>query len=176
MVSDHINHFTEQSIYWMAEEFGFEVQIFDEVSHRGAFCVSMKKSQRRKKRRLATIDYKEIKQSLDYWPAAKFFIRSLLLEKKISNLCIYGGGFYGSYLSTWLSNFVTIDSFYDSNPYLVGEAINGIPVKSIQDITVSEEILVALNPLIAETFKRNLIEENKLNHERVHALPKPEFN
>jgi 2-polyprenyl-3-methyl-5-hydroxy-6-metoxy-1,4-benzoquinol methylase len=181
LVSDHVNHFTFTSITWMAFNYGFELQVIDDASHRGAFCVLLRKTKTKRSLKIGHDSSKKSKShqnilaALDYWSSTKLHIKSYLKKNSVSSVGIYGAGFYGCYLESWLRNFVKIESFYDANPFLIGEHVNGIPIMSPEGLKGANVVIVALNPLIAVEFKEKLVKDFDLNGDKLCALPGPRF-
>lgn len=150
VVIDHVNHFTDCSLYALLREAGFTGIHIDPTVHRGALVfIARKTGPATQPPDLTTCISASLRLS-SYWTSLEGRIRDA--ESRYSSLpsAIYGSGFYGSYILSLLSRPDQVQCFLDASPFQQGKRLfnrNIIAPLEIQDnICV---LYVGLNPSIA---------------------------
>lgn len=161
IVADHINHFSQVSLYWLLTANGFDQISIDEQAHDAAFVVVARLAAQN-----ATLDtarsgvvdslpkIRTAAQALAvYWQTAIMRIRayeSCLPQSSLT--AIYGAGFYGHLIAHCLSRPDRICCFIDQNPHLQGRTVGGRSVVAPEDLPHQvSHILVGLNPRYARS-------------------------
>lgn len=153
IVADHVNHFSARSIHALLTANNFEILEIDETTHAGAFIVVARKT--------ATPGGAFIPPGIDEVHAAvtrisRQWSRNLeLLEdyersRASGPACIYGAGFYGSFIYANLARPDDVACFVDQNPHLQGTQLHGRPVVAPADLAPDlATTYVGLNPRYA---------------------------
>jgi hypothetical protein len=164
IVSDHINHFTEASLYKLLADCGFKDISINTSIHRGAFVFKCVKddSKVEKESNFANIKEETVEMG-KMWQDIKHNIHQLCLQlDSTTRVAIYGAGFYGSFIKSCLSPNINVECIYDSNPYLEGKSVSKIPVVHSKSFDSSlDYLLVGLNP----KNSRNIIESMDWIHQ-----------
>lgn len=162
LVADHINHFTVSSIEHLSITHGFNVIEIDEISHRGAFCVTFQKTEMEcNEMGVSTkneIPISEIhKDILSYWSDTKNRLHKELKSNNVKNFGIFGAGFYGSLIYFWFHLEFKINSFYDNNAFLVGQSKFNVPIRKITCLNEEQDLILAVNPKIFNEVHESLL-------------------
>lgn len=153
IVVDHVNHFTDVSLAFLLQASGFEVVDIDSVSHRGAIVFNARKPAKHLSDQ--TIDKEKVQTTLDLVRAiAKFWqeagSRIQAFEESLSpeaECALYGAGFYGAFIASWLRQPQRIRYVIDQNAFLQGKVIHGAPVIAPTALPSDVDTLfVGLNP------------------------------
>lgn len=157
IVVDHVHHYSSISIEYMFSKAGFETIEIDTTSHFAAFiAIGRKKSSNElvftpDAEKLAEISAKS-NNLASYWNSIKGNIRKFEKSLNGEKFAIYGGGVYGTYISTCLENDKNLECFIDQNHLLQNKSIVEKPVLYPQDLPADvKNVIVGLNPKIAKT-------------------------
>ncbi len=159
IVVDHVNHFTESSLNYLLYTIGLEIVEIDSLSHRGALVVTARKvnSPSNKEIDISNL-HSHVQDICNFWfKAGKRLKEAELKFNSIS--VIYGAGFYGKFILTQLQFPEKISHFYDSNEFLEGLSVNGIPIFKPGFLSNEfETVFVGLNPEIGKKVIEELPE------------------
>ncbi len=164
IVVDHINHFTENSLYHLFSKTGFSNIKIENDQHRGALIVSGVKKKTRinniKTVRLSLQD--EILKISEFWNTLQNKITNI---HALENSAIYGSGFYGTYLFAKIKNNKNIKYFIDINPFQQKKIIFNLNVVKHDSLDLNDikTIYVGLNPKIAKQIISSTFTTNKFN-------------
>ncbi|MAI66143.1 MAG: hypothetical protein CL600_14975 [Alteromonas sp.] len=162
IVIDHINHFTSVSLKYLLSRADFEVIEIDENAHDSAFVVKCKKGNQSgnfvpSDEELKTIQNKVTEMSR-YWNNIQSRIREF--ESNLNDTdkaVIYGSGFYGTFISTVLTDLNNISCFVDTNPYRHNVKLFDKPIVPPEQIPLDTTVMyVGLNPSVAKTVIEEL--------------------
>ena len=152
VVADHINHFTKSSLTELLKSSEFTDFEIDDTSHDGAFVVTASKSitgeSSPQKKCTHFAHLPKIHEIAEYWKAiARQIVDFERQNQSVTSVAIYGAGFYGTYISTCLSEFSKVECFIDSNPHLQGKKFLNKPIiPPTADLSRIEIMYVGLNP------------------------------
>lgn len=139
LVVDHLNHFTLASITAAMAKANLVTESVDRHAFAGAFVIVAKGSIPSIK---PTADIAGLRTALIEW---ENILSRLAQNIPDGPIAIYGAGFYGSMISTRLTN--KISCFLDRNPYLQGQNHLGAPVLIPEDCPSDVTAVIAgLNP------------------------------
>jgi cyclopropane fatty-acyl-phospholipid synthase-like methyltransferase len=156
IVSDHIHHYSQNSLRYLLSKAGFEVLEIDSNSHFGAFIAIGKKVN------VNSLpfdpnpnDLKKVKEECEkianYWSQLQNKIIAFENENSGGKAAIYGAGVYGNFIATSLKKLNYVSCFIDQNELLYNEKILNKPVYSPknlpEDVTL---VYVGVNPKIAK--------------------------
>ena len=155
IVVDHVNHFTPLSLYQLLNDNGFLNIDIDDISHKGAIVFSAQKSDSEDNCSIITTSLVDASSIVDkaqkighFWQHAGERVRAF--EKSLDSdakLAIYGAGFYGSFIMSWLSGRFQVDYVLDQNPFMHGRKINCATVMDPTCLPADvNTLLVGLNP------------------------------
>ncbi|MDX1367067.1 class I SAM-dependent methyltransferase [Pseudomonas sp.] len=157
IVVDHVNHFTELSLTHVLQRAGFEVEVIDSGSHRGAFVVLARRpltavSERRPDAQHVAQHVQALQRIAEFWQGAADRVQAFVAEQPEDRpLAVYGAGFYGSFITACLGSADRVACFVDQNPFLQGRSFFGKPVVAPIDLPLEiDTLLVGLNPAHAE--------------------------
>ncbi len=151
VVADHVNHFSESSLWRLMTDAGFDSIDIDPDAHASAYVVSG---------RLTATDAQvltppefpnrvdDAKQLAAFWSDIKTRITTFEETVEVDMpLAIYGAGIYGHFIYSCLKEPCRVSYFVDQNPFLHGKEIDGIPIVPPRDLqSEPAAILVGLNP------------------------------
>lgn len=153
IVVDHVNHFTPPSLAWLLRANGFEVQDISDSVHRGALVfVARKLAQAAGAQPAAQDEVQAIvdraRRIADFWQQAgarvQAFEQTLAADAPVA---LYGAGFYGAFIASWLRQPQRIRYVIDQNAFLQGRQLHGAPVIAPADLPSDiSTLLVGLNP------------------------------
>lgn len=153
IVVDHVNHFTPPSLAWLLRASGFEVVEISDSAHRGALVfVARKLDQPGGVQAPAAAEVQQVartaRQIADFWQQAgarvQTFEQTLAADAPVA---LYGAGFYGAFIASWLRQPRRIRCVIDQNPFLQGRQLHGAPVIAPHELPSDiEAMLVGLNP------------------------------
>jgi SAM-dependent methyltransferase len=153
IVVDHVNHFTPPSLAWLLRANGFEVQDISASVHRGALVfVARKLAQAAGAQPAAQDEVQAIvdraRHIADFWQQAgarvQAFEQTLGADAPVA---LYGAGFYGAFIASWLRQPQRIRYVIDQNAFLQGRHLHGAPVIAPADLPSDiSTLLVGLNP------------------------------
>lgn len=164
IVIDHVNHFTPQSLSYLLKASGFEVIDIDDMSHRGSIVFNARKSPNYRQNAIHNKEVLEstvnsLRQIGKFWQQAGLRIQAF--ENALASdarVALYGAGFYGSFIASWLKYPQRIQHVIDQNSYLQGRMMHGTQVIAPSLLPHEVDTLyVGLNPLNA----RRIIESTK---------------
>lgn len=153
IVVDHVNHFTPPSLAWLLRANGFSVVEISDSAHRGALVFMARKlDQRADVQAPAHAEVHAIAQSArriaDFWQHAGFRVQAF--EQTLAPdapVALYGAGFYGAFIASWLRQPQRIRCVIDQNGFLQGRQLHGAPVIAPAALpTDIQTLLVGLNP------------------------------
>jgi len=150
LVSDHLNHFTKESLTNLLGTYGFSsIQIEDDL-FRGALVVTAKLQKTNIVEVNSTNEIESVLDLAEYWENETKTIRDY--ETKGNNrIAIYGAGIYGLFIYSKLKDKAKIVCFIDQNPFLNGERHEGVEIVSPNNVPEGvETIFVGLNPRISK--------------------------
>lgn len=153
IVVDHVNHFTPPSLAWLLRANGFEVQDISDSVHRGALVfVARKLAQAAGAQPAAQDEVQAIvdraRHIADFWQQAgarvQAFEQTLGADAPVA---LYGAGFYGAFIASWLRQPQRIRYVIDQNAFLQGRQLHGAPVIAPADLPSDiSTLLIGLNP------------------------------
>lgn len=153
IVVDHVNHFTPPSLAWLLRTNGFEVQEVSDSVHRGALVfVARKLAQPASAQPTVQDEVQAIvdraRRIADFWQQAgarvQAFEQTLAADAPVA---LYGAGFYGAFIASWLRQPQRIRCVIDQNAFLQGRQLHGAPVIAPADLPPDiSALLVGLNP------------------------------
>ena len=157
LVADHINHFSEASLYLLLRRCGFQDIIIDSKSHNAALIAVATN--------LNAEDNEEVDFSLNslrdnylnraqeissFWSTAINNMKEHLNKNKGCENIIYGAGVYGSWMHQYLSEWDTVKCFVDNNVYVHGSHVSGLRIFSPEEISMTNKnVWFGLSPKIA---------------------------
>jgi SAM-dependent methyltransferase len=156
---DHLNHFTQSSLYKATGLAGFDIDEIDSQSQPGALWVTMKKAAGRSayNHDLDDVDY--LISAGSWFSTAESCLRDFAAQVSANKrVYIYGAGVWGAFVLSVLQQILNVTALIDQNPSLHGRTLHGLDVFSPDQIEDDDiVILCALNPKIArrvmqETF------------------------
>lgn len=155
IVVDHVNYFSPLSLNQLLNDNGFHNINIDDASHKGAIVFSAQKSDSKNSRSAARPNLADASSIVDkaqkigqFWQHAgekiQAFEKGLYADAKIA---VYGAGFYGSFIMSWLSGRFLIDYIMDQNPFMHGRKIDSATVIDPACLPADvNTLLVGLNP------------------------------
>ena len=153
IVVDHVNHFTQPSLAYLLRANGFEVVEISDSAHRGALVfVARKLSALASAQPPAQDEVRTIAETAhriaDFWQQAgarvQAFEQALAADTAVA---LYGAGFYGAFIASWLRQPQRIRCVIDQNSFLQGRQLHGAPVIAPAALPADiHTLLVGLNP------------------------------
>lgn len=152
IVVDHVNHFTQASLFRFLEQAGFGQISINVNSHRGAISFSAVKGGADSKSEPIEGDESEASVKIaEFWKRAVTELRSAEVRIENKSAAVYGAGFYGVFIYSALAKPQKIMFFVDKSPFLQGKDLCGVPVIPPENINEDLDcIYIGLNPKIAE--------------------------
>lgn len=151
VTADHVNHFSEQSLWRLMADSGFTDIEIDATSHASAYIVSARRAaQGSEKPEPPVFSDKapEVRALAGFWGNLKRRITEF--DAAVSPdlpLVIYGAGVYGNFILSCLKEPGRVVNFLDQNEFLQGSEVAGVKVIAPRDFSIQEAaILVGLNP------------------------------
>jgi SAM-dependent methyltransferase len=153
IVADHVNHFTQPSLARLLRANGFDVQEISDIVHRGALVfVAHKLGQPAEpppaKQHEAQAIVDQARRIADFWQQAGARVQAF--EQTLPTavpVALYGAGFYGAFITSWLRQPQRISHVIDQNVFLQGRELHGAPVIAPGDLPGDvSTVLVGLNP------------------------------
>jgi 2-polyprenyl-3-methyl-5-hydroxy-6-metoxy-1,4-benzoquinol methylase len=163
IVVDHVNHFTRQSLSFALYQSGFEILEISDTAHKGAFVFRARKARIKDESASAPCDITS--KSIDaackigaFWQKAGTRIQDFERELPPNAVvALYGGGFYGTFIVSWLSHPERIQYIIDQNVFLHGRKIHGVPVIRPDELPRDvNTIFVGLNPNSAKQILQDI--------------------
>lgn len=152
VVIDHVNHFTESSLYSVLSGAGFTNISIDASVHRGALVFTARKSGPASEQPDLAACLAASRQLAAYWTGLGDRIRTAEAAHPGLPAAIYGSGFYGSYIVSMLDDPDRVQCFLDASPFQQGKTLFGryiLPPQQLPDVV--RLLYVGLNPKIART-------------------------
>ena len=162
IVADQVNHFTVPSLRRLLAETGFELVDLDEESHRKAFVLVARRTERAERVEPDSAEIAAVERAAQtlatYWKRYGEAVRAFeATHAETGEAAIYGAGFYGTHLSVCLRNFEAVRCFVDRNPFRQGTTHRDRPVVSPEALPESVRIVyVGLDPFTAREAIRAL--------------------
>lgn len=160
LVVDHIQNYSEKSIFLSLVKAGFTVTTLESHLYRGAFILVANNDNRLDS---PHDDYRFLQstipnQSIELVMQQYNFVQNYALEKNGSKIYIYGAGFYGNWYFMKLNSSLEILGFVDKNPDLAGQRIHGLPILSIKELpeSIDYRLLIAVNPSVVNSVFEQL--------------------
>lgn len=163
IVVDHTNHFTRQSLTFALNQSGFEILEISDIAHKGAFLFRAQRA--RIKDESASVSCESANETIDtacqigaFWQKAGIRIQDFERELPPNAVvALYGGGFYGTFIASWLNHPERIQYIIDQNAFLHGRTIHGAPVTRPEELPPEvNTIFVGLNPNRAKQIVRSI--------------------
>lgn len=152
VVADHINHFTQNSLEFCFNKYGFVIERFDDKTNPSWFIVVAKNVGTNFQ--MKSTDHSPILEQAskiaDQWANLNNKIIEVKKNLKDRNsVAIYGAGFYGTYIAKILG-FDNFNCFIDKNEFLQQKLHYSKAVVDPTNIANSiTDVIVALNPTVA---------------------------
>lgn len=163
IVVDHVNHFTPPSLAYLLRANGFEVVEISDNAHRGALVFLARKRETAAGADLpAPAEVQQVTRAArdiaHFWQMAGTRVRDFEQSLGANEpLALYGAGFYGAFITSWLQQPERIRCVMDQNPFLQGRQIHGVPVIAPVDLPADIHVmLVGLNPAHARDVIRDI--------------------
>lgn len=155
VVSDHINHFSRHSLQHLLAATGFRAIEIDDQSHTSAWVVTAVRTDDGISIAMPGTPSVQLKQTItgmgQYWQ--ELGDRVAAFETKTAKkkpAAIYGSGFYGTFLSTCLTDLNNIQCFVDQNPFRQKQKLIEKPILAPESLPQEIEVVyVGLNPVHA---------------------------
>lgn len=163
IVVDHPNHFTKNSLIHLLTNAGFSEIEIDENSHRGAFVIkaSSRTSATSNTKVFSNDIHKDVVRISNFWSDISNRIANFESKHSLSDVAIYGAGFYGAFIFRNLENKNVVKKFLDQNPHLQKTVMFDVDIISPNELPDNiESVYVGLNPINA---KKIINEIPKLN-------------
>jgi SAM-dependent methyltransferase len=168
LVADHVNHFTETSLYRLLSACGFVEISIDATVHRGALVFSARRSGHPTPPPPLPQVLERSRRLAGYWQALPGELRAAELAAGDTPAAIYGSGFYGTYIAKQLVRPERIQCFVDKSPFQQGKTLMERTVVAPEQLPAQVRTLyVGLNPVIAREALRDA---SWLNAERVRLV------
>lgn len=170
LVADHVNHFSETSLYTLLDNCGFREIEVDSSSHNAALIAVAKGLSPKFKNAInsdkahSRVSYLSKAQEIStFWSSAIEKMKIHLDTYKGFENIIYGAGVYGSWIHQYLSQWDTVSCFVDKNTYIHGTHASGLQINSPDEIDFSDKnIWFGLNPNIARCVSKSYEEDTKI--------------
>lgn len=171
LVADHVNHFSETSLYILLENYGFRDINIDSTSHNAAL-IAVAKGLSPKLTDATDLDkasccgsYLSKAQEISaFWSSAIEKMKIHLDTHKGFENIIYGAGVYGSWIHQYLSQWDNVRCFVDKNAYVHGTHASGLQINSPDEIDIKgKNIWFGLNPNIAEDVAQSYIKNTRVH-------------
>lgn len=149
--ADHVNHFSEQSLWRLMADNGFTDIEIDDFSHAAAFIVSARfegPSSDRPEPPTFPDRSGEVRALADFWGNLKRRITDFETSVPADvPLAIYGAGVYGNFVLSCLNEPGRVACFLDQNKFLQDTDIAGVRVIAPKDFSIKDAaVIVGLNP------------------------------
>ena len=152
-VADHLNHFSEASLWRVLADAGFTVHALDKAAFPGAFFVTATRTDDAAQNVPAPLVERAVTRAEEIcrlWKDAAGSLDRQAAGFAGRKAAIYGAGFYGSWIYSRIRDTVRLAAVLDRNPHLQGGAQFGVPVLPPERIPDDIDVLfVGLNPLKA---------------------------
>lgn len=157
IVVDHVNHFTRDSLRYLAAQSGFELLEIDDVTHDGGFVYQLRKpvavpAGQAPVTPPAIAPLTETVQKLSgYWQGLSNHLQAFEQHHTTEpEVAIYGSGFYGTFIATCLKNFDKVACFLDQNPFKHGQSLMEKPIVPPEALPSHiKTVYVGLRPNVA---------------------------
>ena len=159
VVSDHVHHFSRQSLEDCLRRHGLSPLEIDETAHESAFVVRACPAGKSEESVQPGPDTTQplaqrVAEMARLWEHAAHGIRSFEQRQQAASApaAIYGSGFYGSFIASCLERLDRVECFLDMNPFRQGKQLFGKPVIPPDKLDPScSAVYVGLNPRIARS-------------------------
>lgn len=175
MVSDHVHHYTQESIFVLLEKSGFEVVEIDTSTQPGTFIVkAIKKQSLRLESSFPTSEKAHRVKSFAEMGVAT--IKNAIVKAKNSiksekkQFGIMGAGFYGTYLYQQLEK-NSVGFFVDNNPYINENcALPCYTPDKIPEKHKAHSLILAVNPLNKDKVLSSIKPDILSSHEIIEVF------
>jgi 2-polyprenyl-3-methyl-5-hydroxy-6-metoxy-1,4-benzoquinol methylase len=155
IISDHLSHFSRNSLTYLLVQTGFELLSIDEDSHNAAFIVMAKKTSKQLNfsldQTLLANNKEAAKSMAKFWQELQAKINDFEATVTDKEVAIYGGGVYGNFIASSLKNVEKVSFFVDQNKFLQGKTILGKPIIAPNELPEHiKTIYIGLNPVGAK--------------------------
>jgi hypothetical protein len=148
VVIDHVNHFTERSLFTLLRRAGFGEIRIDRDSHRGALVFIAKRGESTTAPPL--LDLEPPRNVSAFWVSIGEYIQAAEASHPEKRSSIYGSGFYGAYIASLLQRPADLHCFLDASPFRQGRSLMDKPILAPSELPESVELIyIGLNPSIA---------------------------
>lgn len=152
VVVDHVNHFTNISLYTLLRTAGFTNIHIDDSVHRGALVFRAGKHDAVAEKPDLTRCQLRSTELARYWKSLNMRIQAAETEYADQPIAIYGSGFYGAYIASTLCNQANLRCFLDASPFQQRKRLFGKPILAPEALPDDVEALfIGLNPKIARS-------------------------
>ncbi|AHB47562.1 hypothetical protein W911_02675 [Hyphomicrobium nitrativorans NL23] len=152
-VADHLNHFSEASLWRLLADAGLTVRTLDKAAFPGAFFVTATRTDDAAQDIPASLVAGAVARAQEictFWKDAAASLDQQAASFAGCKAAIYGAGFYGSWIYSRIRDTVRLGAVLDRNPHLQGGTQFGVPVLPPERIPGDIDVLfVGLNPLKA---------------------------
>jgi SAM-dependent methyltransferase len=152
VVLDHVNHFTDYSLYFLLRSAGFTDICIDASAHRGALVFTGRKVGRHSAQPDLAATLSACRKLAAYWTKVDDCLQEAEAIFKKRPSAIYGAGFYGAYIFSRLTEPSWVQCFLDTNPFLQGKTLFGLEILPPQQVpSPIRTLYIGLNPKIARS-------------------------
>jgi len=150
VVVDHVNHFTETSLFVLLRNAGFTQIDIDRSVHRGALVFVARCTGPASVK--PPLELPVARDIAAFWTALTERIRSAERRHAGRPAAIYGSGFYGAYVASLLQQPEQLHCFLDASPYQQGKTLMERPILAPTALPAEVQVMyVGLNPSIARS-------------------------
>lgn len=150
VVIDHVNHFTDCSLYSLLLSAGFTDIAIDASVHRGALVFTARKTGTASRQPDLTASLAASHQLAAYWAGLGDRIRAAEAAHAGQPAAIYGSGFYGAYIASLLGEPERVQCFLDASPFQQGKTLFGRAILPPSQLPDPVRLLyIGLNPKFA---------------------------
>jgi SAM-dependent methyltransferase len=157
VVCDHVSHFSRASLERAFASAGFTRIRIDDATHYSAFTIVAEKAEPDAHEELA--DHGPVEQIAAqvadlaaFWTNAPLRARAFEQAHARRDAAIYGSGFYGTAIATWLKDLDRVGCFLDQNPFQQAKRILDKPVLAPEYLSGDVHLIyVGLNPNMARS-------------------------
>ena len=149
VVTDHVNHFSENSLHRLLADVGFAVREIDGTAHNSAWVVIAEKNDADGIAPPTNSVGDAVNTMVEYWQ--EFGSRVRVFENASNGeSAIYGSGFYGTLIHANLECPESVNCFLDQNPHRQQQILLEKPILAPEVLPETvRRLYVGLNPRVA---------------------------
>lgn len=157
LVVDHLNHFTGQTLKFIADNAGLTLESSSDEDYRGAHIVVFSKHASNAEGDTITWP-DDITRIANDWGDIRAKVLDHAADHPGVDVEIYGAGFYGSWIAMLIKDHQNVVQFLDRNTHLQGTTLFDIPIndpdslKARQTDKQTEFLYAGLNPANAKSI------------------------